>query len=80
MDGDGSDLLERMASGEVRVVAIGDDGMSGRCHWCTRKVALVGLWDSGCASMRNKWKKEHGRLYCVKGADYGCGRSKGWTV
>jgi hypothetical protein len=32
MDSDGGDLLEWMASGEVCVRAIGDDGMSGRHH------------------------------------------------
>jgi hypothetical protein len=54
MDGDSGDLLEWRASGEVRVGAIGDGGMNGRHHWWTRGVALVGLWDSGCRSMRNK--------------------------
>jgi hypothetical protein len=53
--------------------AIGDGGMNGRRHWWTHGVALVRLWDSGRGSTRNKWKKEHGRLYCVKGADYGHG-------
>jgi hypothetical protein len=53
--------------------AIGDGRMSGRCRWWTRGVALVRLWDSACGSTRNKWKKERGRLYCVKGADYGRG-------
>jgi hypothetical protein len=38
MDGDGSDSLEWMASGEVHVRAIGDGRMSGGCHWCTRWV------------------------------------------
>jgi hypothetical protein len=54
MDGDGSDSLKRMASGEVRVGAIGDDGMNGRCRWGTHGVALARLWDSGRGSMRNK--------------------------
>jgi hypothetical protein len=54
MDGDSGDSLEQMASGEVHVAAIGDDIMSGRCRWWTRGVALVGLWDSGRGSMRNK--------------------------
>jgi hypothetical protein len=54
MDGDGGDSLEWMASGEVRVGAIGDDGMSGRRCWWTCGVALVRLWDSGHGSMRNK--------------------------
>jgi hypothetical protein len=53
--------------------AIGDGGMSGWCHWWTRGVALVRLWDSARRSTRNKWKKERGRLYCIKGADYGRG-------
>jgi hypothetical protein len=53
--------------------AIGDGGMSGRHCWWTGGVALVRLWDSARGSMRNKWKKGHGRLYCVKGADYGHG-------
>jgi hypothetical protein len=57
----------------VCVAAIGDGGMSSRCCWWTCGVALVGLWDSGHRSMRNKRKKEHTRHYCVKGADYGCG-------
>jgi hypothetical protein len=74
MDGDGCDSLERMASEEVRVGAIGDGGMSGRRRWWTRGVALVTLWECGCGSMRNKWKKERGQLYCVKGAEeYGRG-------
>jgi hypothetical protein len=73
MDGDGSDSLEGMASGEVHVGAIGDDGINGRCRWWTHRVALVRLWDSGCRSTRNKWKKERGRRYCVNGADYGHG-------
>jgi hypothetical protein len=60
-------------SGEVCVGAIGDGGMSGGCRWWTRGVALVRLWDSGCGSTRNKWKKGRGRLYCVNRADYGCG-------
>jgi hypothetical protein len=54
MDGDGGDSLEWRASREVRVGAIRDDGMSGRHRWWTRGVALVGLWDSGCGSTRNK--------------------------
>jgi hypothetical protein len=58
---------------EVRVRAIGDSGMSSRRCWWTRGVALVRLWDSGRGSMRKKWKKERGRLYCINGADYGCG-------
>jgi hypothetical protein len=73
MDSDGDDSLEWRVSWEVCVRAIGDWGMSGRHHWWTRGVALVGLWDSGPGSMRNKWKKDHGRLYCINGADYGCG-------
>jgi hypothetical protein len=73
MDGDSGDLLEWMASGEVHVRAIGDGGMSGRRRWWTGGVALVRLWDSARGSTRNKWKKEHGRLYCIKGADYGRG-------
>jgi hypothetical protein len=47
--------------------------MSGRCRRWTHGVALVRLWDSACGSMRNKWKRERGRRYCIKGADYGCG-------
>jgi hypothetical protein len=54
MDGDNGDSLEWMASREVRVGAIGDGGMSGRCHLWTCGVALVRLWDSGHGSMRNK--------------------------
>jgi hypothetical protein len=73
MDGDGGDSLERMVSKEVHVGAIGDGGMSGRRRWWTGGVALVRLWDSARGSTRNKWKKERGRLYCVKGADYGRG-------
>jgi hypothetical protein len=73
MDGDSGDSLEWMASGEVRVSAIGDDGMSGGCHWWTHGAALVRLWDSGRGSMRNKWKKGHRRLYCINRADYGHG-------
>jgi hypothetical protein len=73
MDGDGGDSLKWMASGEVCVGAIGDGGMSSRCRWWTRVVALVRLWDSGCGSTRNKWKNGRGQLYCIKGADYGCG-------
>jgi hypothetical protein len=59
----------------VHVGAIGDGGMSGRRHWWTRGVALVRLWDSGRGSMRNEWKKERGRLYCINRADYGRGGS-----
>jgi hypothetical protein len=55
--------------------AIGDSGMNVWCRWWTRGVALVRLWDSGHGSTRNKWKKERGRLYCIKGADYGRGSS-----
>jgi hypothetical protein len=73
MDSDSGDSLEWMASKEVRVGAIGDGGMSGGRHWWTHGVALVRLWDSGCGSTRNKWKKECRRLYCVNGADYGRG-------
>jgi hypothetical protein len=73
MDGDGSDSLQWMASGEVHVGAIGDNGMNGRHCWWTRGVALVGLWDSGRGSTRNKWKKGHRQLYCINGADYGHG-------
>jgi hypothetical protein len=73
MYGDGSDSLEWMASRAVHVRAIGDGGMSGRHCWWTRGVALVRFWDSGRGSMRNKWKKEHGQLYCVNRADYGRG-------
>jgi hypothetical protein len=47
--------------------------MNGRRRWWTGGVALVRLWDSARGSTRNKWKKECGRLYCVKGADYGRG-------
>jgi hypothetical protein len=36
-------------------------------------VALVRLWDYGHGSMRNKWKKERRRLYCVNETDYGHG-------
>jgi hypothetical protein len=54
MDGDSGDSLEQMASEEVHVRAIGDDGMNGRRRWWTRGVALVRLWDSGRGSMRNK--------------------------
>jgi hypothetical protein len=50
-----------------------DNGINGRRRWWTRGVALVRLWDSRCGSTRNKWKKGYGRLYCVKGADYGRG-------
>jgi hypothetical protein len=60
-------------SGKVCVEAIGDGGMSGRRCWWTHGVALVRLWDSGCRSTRNKWKKEHGQLYYINGADYGRG-------
>jgi hypothetical protein len=35
MDGDSSDLLEWMASGEVHVGAIRDGGMNSRHHWWT---------------------------------------------
>jgi hypothetical protein len=73
MDSDGGDSLEWRASEEVRVRAIGDGGMSGRRHLWTRGVALVGLWDSGCRSTRNKWKKECRQFYCVNRADYGYG-------
>jgi hypothetical protein len=59
----------------VHVEAIGDGGMNGRHHWWTHRVSLVRLWDSGRGSMRNKWKKECRRLYCVNEADYGCGGS-----
>jgi hypothetical protein len=55
--------------------AIGDGGINGRRRWWTGGVALVRLWDSACGSTRNKWKKEHRRLYCVNGADYGRGSS-----
>jgi hypothetical protein len=47
--------------------------MSGRCCRWTRGVALVRLWDSARGSTRNKWKRECGRRYCIKGADYGHG-------
>jgi hypothetical protein len=47
--------------------------MSRQCCWWTHGVALVRLWDSACGSTKNKWKKEHRQLYCVKGADYGHG-------
>jgi hypothetical protein len=43
------------------------------CCWWTCGVALVRLWDSAHGSMRNKQKKECGRHYCIKGADYGRG-------
>jgi hypothetical protein len=45
MDSDSGDSLKWMASGKVHVGDIGDGGMSGRCHWWTRGVALVRLWD-----------------------------------
>jgi hypothetical protein len=73
MDSDSNDSLEWMTSEEVCVRAIGDAGMNGRCRWWTGGVALVRLWDSACGRMRNKWKKEHRQLHCIKGADYGCG-------
>jgi hypothetical protein len=73
MDGDGGDSLEWITSRKVCIGATGDGGMSGRHHWWTHGVALVRLWDSGCESTRNKQKKECGRLYCINGADYGCG-------
>jgi hypothetical protein len=73
MDGDSSDSLEWMTSEEVCVRAIEDDGMNGRRRSWTGGVALVRLWDSARGSTRNKWKKECGRLYCIKGADYGHG-------
>jgi hypothetical protein len=47
--------------------------MSGRRHWWTGEVVLVRLWDYSRGSTRNKWKKEHGQLYCINGADYGRG-------
>jgi hypothetical protein len=62
-----------MVSREVHVRAIGDGRMSSVHHWWTHGVALVRLWDSEHGSMRIKWKKEHGQLYCVNRADYGCG-------
>jgi hypothetical protein len=54
VDGDSGDSLERMASEEVCVGAIGDGGMSGRRRWWTGGVALVRLWDSARGSTRNK--------------------------
>jgi hypothetical protein len=62
-----------MVSEEVRVRAIGDNGMNGRHHWWTGGVALVRLWDSAHGSTRNKWKKGCRQLYCINRADYGCG-------
>jgi hypothetical protein len=47
--------------------------MSSKRRWWTGGVALVRLWDSARGSMRNKWKKGCGQLYCIKGADYGRG-------
>jgi hypothetical protein len=73
MDGDGGDSLERMAS----EVCQGYRGW--RNEW---QASLVDSWGSSGKTLglwtqkyEEQMKKEHRRLYCIKGADYGCGSS-----
>jgi hypothetical protein len=53
----GSGGREQMAVESGWCWAIWDGGMSVWCHWRTCVVSLVGLCDSGCGNMRNKWKE-----------------------